>query len=83
MIYNYMIRPIRGHRQVHSWSFKHTEGQIHIMSFNGHPTRHIDVSSKKNAILSTQRKAINLSSTHTLTSCWKSGSENMEGSSLT
>ena len=43
MTYNYMFRLIPGHRQVQSWSFKHIEGEIHIMSFQGHPTRHIDL----------------------------------------
>ena len=60
-----MFRPIPGHRQVQSWSFKHTEGEIHIMSLQGHPTRHIDLPSKTNAILSKQREAINLLSTDT------------------
>lgn len=38
-----MFRPIPGHRQIHSWSVKHNEEEMHIMSFQGYPTRHIDV----------------------------------------
>jgi hypothetical protein len=73
-----MFRPIPGHRQIHSWFVKHNEEEMYIMSFQSYPTRHIDVTSKTNATLSMQRKIIPLLSTHTLTSCWKRGSENME-----
>jgi len=38
---------------------------MHMMSFQGHPTRHIDISSKTNEILSMQSKAIHLLSTYT------------------
>jgi len=53
------------------------------MTVQGHPTKHIDLSSKTNAILSMQCKTIHLLSTYTLISYWKHRSENMEGSSLT
>jgi hypothetical protein len=81
-MYNSMSRHISFHRQIHRWSAKHIEEETYSMSVQGRPTRHIDITSKTNAVLSTQRKAIHLS-TYILTSSCKRGSEYMEGSSLT
>jgi hypothetical protein len=66
-----MFRSFTVHRQIYRWSAKRIEEEMCIMSVRGHPTRHIDITSKTNAILSTQRRTIHLLSTYILTSSWK------------
>jgi hypothetical protein len=49
----------------------------------GQTAQYTGASSQAYAVLSTQHKSIHLSSSYTLTPCWKCGSENVERSSLT